>query len=206
MRARRETKNDLYYFVNNYTNQKIPGPRAPWAWALFIAPFYFLYWRAWKHALLSIFLYAATFGFAGLAYAIFARRILENTYLLKGWRIVNLNENDRTWVKRNASTLPWLSFLSTAYLLIRAGWSKIGHIIFEKALIPRGLVPSNAIQISGYFELSLIAPFYDLTPYIKPTTWNNILLIPTIVEGTALCLLAVSVAIFLEERKLQDRL
>ncbi|MGH1349238.1 MAG: hypothetical protein ACRBBN_00285 [Methyloligellaceae bacterium] len=206
MRARRETKNDLYYFVNNATNQKIPGPKAPWAWALFIAPLYFLYWRAWKHALLSTFLYAATFGFAGLAYAIFARRILENAYLLKGWRIVNLNENQRTWVKRNAPTLPWIAFLSMSYILIRTGWSKVGHIIFEKLLIPRGLVSSKTIQISGFLELSLIAPFYNLAPHIKPATWYYIMLVPTIAEGTAFCLLAVSIAIFLEERTLQYRL
>ncbi len=206
MRTRRETKNDLYYFVNNATNQKIPGPKAPWAWALFIAPLYFLYWRAWKHAFLSIILYAATFGFAGLAYSIFARRILENAYILKGWRVVNLNENERTWVKREASTLPWIAFLSMSYLVIRAGWSKVGHIVFEKVLIPRGFVSSSTIKISGYLELSLITPFYDLTQHIRPSTWDYILLVPAIAEGTVLCLLAVPVAIVLEERKLQYRL
>lgn len=59
--------------------------RHPGLWCLLFGPLYFAVRGVWTHAIVSALLAMGTVGLSWLIYPFFARRILETSYLRRGW-------------------------------------------------------------------------------------------------------------------------
>ena len=71
-------------FVNPDNNYTVTHT-CPWLWSLLFGIFYFIYVGAWTHAVIGLILALITGGLSWLVYPFFAKKILINNYLNKGW-------------------------------------------------------------------------------------------------------------------------
>jgi hypothetical protein len=72
----------------NPLNEHVVTVRAPWLWTLLFGPLYMAFHEAWGQALVSFVVACVTVGLSWVIYPFFARRIVRNAYLRKGWRPV----------------------------------------------------------------------------------------------------------------------
>lgn len=56
-----------------------------WLWTLLFGSFYFMFKGNWKHFFISFFAACFTAGISWLIYPFFAKKIMRNYYLEKGW-------------------------------------------------------------------------------------------------------------------------
>ncbi|MBK6895419.1 MAG: DUF2628 domain-containing protein [Alphaproteobacteria bacterium] len=70
----------------NPISQRIEVVKEAFLWCLLFGPIYFLYKRAWLHAIISLLLLFPTGGVSWLIYPFFARRIVVKQYKKKGWQ------------------------------------------------------------------------------------------------------------------------
>ena len=68
--------------ANGYVEQISP---MSWLWCLIFGALYFAYKGIWTHVVVSLVLAPMTLGLSWLVYPFFARSIIENSYLRKGW-------------------------------------------------------------------------------------------------------------------------
>jgi hypothetical protein len=67
-------------------NRYVVKVRVPWLWTLVFGPLYLAFHEAWGQALISFVVACATVGLSWVVYPFFARRIVRNAYLRKGWQ------------------------------------------------------------------------------------------------------------------------
>ena len=67
-------------------NDHVVKVRAPWLWTLLFGPLYLAFHEAWGPALISFVVMCATVGLSWIVYPFFARAIVRNAYLRKGWQ------------------------------------------------------------------------------------------------------------------------
>lgn len=67
--------------TNGYTEES----SIPFLWCFLFGSFYFVYKGIWTHVLLSLIFAAFTLGISWFIYPFFARGIVDNSYLRKGW-------------------------------------------------------------------------------------------------------------------------
>jgi hypothetical protein len=73
--------------VNDY-KQEIS--ELSWLWSLIFGAFFFAFKGAWKHFIIGIIAAIVTVGISWLIYPFFARQIIINSYLERGWSIDGL--------------------------------------------------------------------------------------------------------------------
>lgn len=69
----------------NPANGYVETSSHPWLWAILFGPFYFAFKGAWAFVFISFVLALLTLGLSSFVFPFFARRIVEATYLRKGW-------------------------------------------------------------------------------------------------------------------------
>src|ERR1700722_6463009 len=76
---------------------------------LLFGPLYFAGKGVWTHAVISLVLALVTFGISWLFYPFFARGIVEQNYLRKGW--IPIEESDAPSPPKKSYTLPFLGLI-----------------------------------------------------------------------------------------------
>ena len=69
-------------------NHHVVRVRTPWLWTFLFGPLYLAFHEAWGHAIVSFVVACATVGLSWVVYPFFARGIVRNAYLRKGWQHV----------------------------------------------------------------------------------------------------------------------
>ncbi len=80
----RNEENERLYF-KNANNGCIIEIAHPFLWSFVFGVFYFAKHGAWLHTLLGVILVFVTLGVSWLIYPFFSRKIIEKSYLGRGW-------------------------------------------------------------------------------------------------------------------------
>jgi hypothetical protein len=78
---------DTIYATNPINQYKQPISNLSWLWCLLFGGLFFAFKGVWKHFVISFVLSVVSFGVAWFIYPFFARKIVINSYLERGWSI-----------------------------------------------------------------------------------------------------------------------
>ena len=78
---------EIIYATNPANGYKQPISNLSWLWCLLFGGLYFAFKSVWKHFVISLVLSIVTFGLAWLIYPFFAKKMIINSYLERGWSI-----------------------------------------------------------------------------------------------------------------------
>ena len=153
--------------VNDY-KQEIS--ELSWLWSLIFGAFFFAFKGAWKHFIIGIIAAIVTVGISWLIYPFFARQIIINSYLERGWSIDGLPQIEMPHGKFQASSIKSSKTAPLLFLASFALWLMVSSyfgliLLYAFELDYEQIVPIQALAWTVLGPFIIIV--FDIYPSIK---------------------------------------